>query len=61
MKFVHRDLDRKRFSGEDMARFARYLTNSSRYHSLEQLCYWFDGPLESGRDRTMWTSRRFKL
>ena len=49
-----RKLSIKRFTGEDMARFARYLTNMDRYQSICKLTDWFDGPPESGRGHTTW-------
>lgn len=55
---MNRDVHHKRFSAEDMARFARFLTNSSRNASFGKLTSWFDGPPESRRGRTRWTSRR---
>lgn len=53
IKLHRRRLSTKRFSGEDMARFARYLTNMNRRSSIIALQQWFDGP-EGIRGYTNW-------
>lgn len=59
-KIVARNIDLKRFSGEDMMRFARYVTGMNRHSSLLKLTSWLDGPPESGRSLTLWKNKSGK-
>ena len=52
-RWINRRLSTKRFNGEDMARFARYLTNMTREQSIAVLRQWFDGPT-GDRGYTYW-------
>lgn len=53
MKSINRRLSTKRFNGEDMATFARYLLGCNRTSSIRHLTEWLDGPLKN-RGVTHW-------